>query len=154
MHQGRPSAAKNNKLNKSLPYLKQCITKLLCTMCMCAKLLQWGPSLCNPMDYSLPGSSVLGILQATVLEWIAMPASKRSSPLRDGTHLSYVSCISRHVLYHLGCPLFHGALLLICNSIWGLDSILGSSPSWLILQIYFGACEMCCLVAKLCLTLL
>ena len=69
-------------------------------MCMCAKLLQWGPSLCNPMDYSLPGSSVLGILQATVLEWIAMPASKRSSPLRDGTHLSYVSCISRHVLYH------------------------------------------------------
>ena len=69
-------------------------------MCMCAKSLQWGPSLCNPMDYSLPGSSVLGILQATILEWIAMPASKGSSPLRDGTHLSLVSCISRQGLYH------------------------------------------------------
>ena len=37
------------------------------------------PALCNPMDYSLPGSSVHGILQARTLEWVAMP-SPRGSP--------------------------------------------------------------------------
>ena len=34
---------------------------------MCAKLLQWCPTLCDPMDCSLPGSSVHGILQARIL---------------------------------------------------------------------------------------
>ena len=37
---------------------------------------QSGPTLCNPMDYSLPGSSVLGDSQARILEWVAMPSSK------------------------------------------------------------------------------
>ena len=32
------------------------------------------PTLCDPMDYSLPGSSVRGILQASILEWVAMPS--------------------------------------------------------------------------------
>ena len=43
------------------------------------------PTLCDPMDYSLPGSSVHRILQARILEWVAMPSSKGSSWLRDGT---------------------------------------------------------------------
>ena len=42
-------------------------------MCMCAKSLQSCPTLCNPMDCSPPGSSVLGILQARILEWVTMP---------------------------------------------------------------------------------
>ena len=37
------------------------------------------PTLCDPMDCSPPGSSVLGILQATILEWIAMPSSRGPS---------------------------------------------------------------------------
>ena len=37
-----------------------------------ARMLQLGPTLCNPMDCSLPGSSVHGILQARILEWVAM----------------------------------------------------------------------------------
>ena len=41
--------------------------------------------LCNPMDLSLPGSSVHGILQARILEYIAMPSSRGSSGPRDGT---------------------------------------------------------------------
>ena len=49
---------------------------------MCAKLLQSCPTLCNPMDYSPPGSSVHGILQARKLEWVAMPSSKGSSQPR------------------------------------------------------------------------
>ena len=46
---------------------------------MCAKLLQSCLSLCNTMDCSPPGSSVHGILQARVLEWVAMPSSRGSS---------------------------------------------------------------------------
>ena len=38
---------------------------------------------CNPMDCSLPGSSVHGILQARILEWAAMPSSRGSSRPRD-----------------------------------------------------------------------
>ena len=40
---------------------------------MCAKLLQ---TLCDTMDYSPPGSSVHGVLQARMLEWIAVPSSR------------------------------------------------------------------------------
>ena len=43
------------------------------------KLLQLCSTLCNPMDYSLLGSSVHGILQARILEWVAMPSSRGSS---------------------------------------------------------------------------
>ena len=50
-----------------------------------AKLLQSCPTLCDPMDCSLPGSSVPGILWARILEWVAMPFSRASSWLRDQT---------------------------------------------------------------------
>ena len=43
-------------------------------------------TLCDPMDYCAPGSSVYGILQARILEWIAVPSSRESSPPRDQTH--------------------------------------------------------------------
>ena len=58
------------------------------------------------MDHRSPGSSVHGILQARILEWVAMPSFKGASQPRDGTRVSYVSCIGRWVLYHqhhLGC---------------------------------------------------
>ena len=43
---------------------------------LCAKSLQAYLTLCNPMDCSLPGSPVRGILQARLLEWVAMPSSR------------------------------------------------------------------------------
>ena len=49
------------------------------TQRMPAKSLQSCPTLCDPMDYSLPGSSVHGILQARILEWVAMSSSRGSS---------------------------------------------------------------------------
>ena len=58
--------------------------------------------LCNPMDCSPPGSSVYGIFQGRLLEWVAMPCSRRSSQPRDRTcisYISYVSCIGRWVPY-------------------------------------------------------
>ena len=42
----------------------------------------------DPMDCSPPGSSVHGILQARILEWVAMPSSRGSSPPRDQTCIS------------------------------------------------------------------
>ena len=48
-------------------------------ICMRAKSLQSCPTLYNPMDCSLPGSSVHGILQARILEWVAIPFSRDSS---------------------------------------------------------------------------
>ena len=64
-------------------------------------------TLCNPLDYSPPGSSVRGVLQARILEWVAMPFPRGSSQPRDRTCISHVSCIGWWVLYHqchLGTP--------------------------------------------------
>ena len=47
--------------------------------CVCAKLLQLCLTLWDPTDYSPPGSSVHGILQARILEWVAIPSSSGSS---------------------------------------------------------------------------
>ena len=68
--------------------------------CVCAKSLQLCLTLCDPMDCTPPGSSVHGIFQARILEWVTRPFSSRSSQLRDRTCISYVSCIGRQVLYH------------------------------------------------------
>ena len=46
------------------------------------------PTLCDPLSYSLPDSSVHGILQARTLEWVALPSSRGSSWPRDWTHVS------------------------------------------------------------------
>ena len=50
-------------------------------MCVCghAKSLQSCPTLCDPIDCSVPGFSVHGILQVRILEWVAMPFSRGSS---------------------------------------------------------------------------
>ena len=49
-------------------------------------------SLCDPVDCSPPGSSVHGISQGRILEWVAFPSSRGSSPPRDQTQVSNVSC--------------------------------------------------------------
>ena len=58
-------------------------------------VMQSCPTLCDPMDWSLPGSSVHGILQRRILEWVAIPFSRVSSWPRDQT---WVSCIAGRVL--------------------------------------------------------
>ena len=67
---------------------------ILFDLCACAKSLQSCPTLCDPMDFSSPGSSVLGILQTRLLEWVAMPSSRGYSRVRDRNCISYVSCIA------------------------------------------------------------
>ena len=72
---------------------------LVCTLCLwvwfyfvpsCAQLCL---TPCNPLDYSPPGSSVLGIFQARILELVAISFSRGSSQPRDQTLISYISCI-------------------------------------------------------------
>ena len=65
-----------------------CLVKY--TLWICVSTAQSFLILCNPMDYSLPGSSVHGILLARILEWVAIPFSRGSSQPRDQT---WISCI-------------------------------------------------------------
>ena len=58
------------------------VTRLSAQLCL---------TLCNPMDHSLPGSSVHGLLQAKILEWVAISFSRRSSQPRDQTQVSYIA---------------------------------------------------------------
>ena len=76
------------------------------------------------MKCSLPSSSVHGIFQARILEWVATSSSSGSSQPKDYTH---ISCIGRQILYHL-CHLesLHvfskielGCTLRICYTIFG-----------------------------------
>ena len=48
-------------------------------------------TLCDPMDYRLPGSSVHGILQVRILEWVAIPFSRGSLQPRDRTKVSRIA---------------------------------------------------------------
>ena len=57
-------------------------------------------TLCHPMDCSPPGSSVHGISQARILEWVAISSSRRSYGYRDQIHVSCSSCTGRQILYH------------------------------------------------------
>ena len=67
---------------------------ICCCCCLVAKL---GLTLCDPMDYSPPGSSIHTIFQLRILEWVAISFSRGASQSRDATR---VSCIDRQVLYH------------------------------------------------------
>ena len=101
------------------------------TSCVHATLLLWYLTHCNPMDYSPPGSSVLGILQARILKWVAFSFSRGSSWSRNQTCVSYVSCVGRQVLHHwhhLGSPFVHCHCQLL-------------SCVWLLLIPWTAACQ-------------
>ena len=66
-------------------------------LCVCVFVTQSCCILCNPVDCSLPGSSVHGILQARIPQWVAISSCRGSSRPRDRT---CVSCIGRLILYH------------------------------------------------------
>ena len=56
--------------------------------------------LSDTTDCSSPGSSVHGIVQARILEWVAISSSRGSFQSRDQTCISCFSCIGRQILYH------------------------------------------------------
>ena len=73
-------------------------------VCVCVLLAQLCLTFCNPMDCSLQGSSLHGILQARILKWVAMPSSRGSYQPMDLTP-GLLHC--RKILYclsHQGSP--------------------------------------------------
>ena len=75
------------------------LVRFLSIMWRMGSVTQWCPTLGNPLDCSLPGSSVRGLFQARILEWVAISYSRGSSPPRDQSCVSCVSCIDRWLLY-------------------------------------------------------
>ena len=80
-------------------------------------------TLCDPLACSSPGSSVHGIPQARILEWVAFPFSRGFSCPRDGTHVFWVSCIGRQILYHWAT--------------WEADLTSPDSLSWYVKEDYY-----------------
>ena len=80
-------------------------------VCVCSGGTLSCVQLCNPMDYSLPGSSVHGIFQARILERHAIFFSRGSSWLRDRTHVSSVSCTGGQIPDH--CATWEATHLLL-----------------------------------------
>ena len=79
---------------------------ILDVQCVCVRVSVWAhaqlcQTLCDPMDCGPPGSSVHGILQARILEWVAISSSRGSSRPRFQTCISCISSIGRQVLYQL-----------------------------------------------------
>ena len=73
-----PDKAQN--ADRGVPHFISVLLLLLMMGSMCACSVATScPTLCNPMDYSPSGSSAHGILQARILEWVAMPFSRESS---------------------------------------------------------------------------
>ena len=93
-----------------------CVAVLVPQLCL---------TLCNPVDCSLPGSSVHGILPARILEWVAISYSKGSSQPTDWT---WVSCIGRWILHHL--------------------SHQGSSFSYYLVYLLSGCLQISCLCLR------
>ena len=80
-------AQKEEKKTQSVLVPNQCKDGLCAVLCLVAQLC---PTLCDPMDYKPPGSSVNAILQARILEWVAMPSYRGSLQPRDWTQVSNI----------------------------------------------------------------
>ena len=76
---------------------RECSLHVCECACVAGRFSVW---LCDHMDCGPPVSSVHGILQARILEWVAVPSFRGSSQSRNQTCISCLFCIGRQVLYH------------------------------------------------------
>ena len=108
------------------------------------------PTLCNSMNCSLPGSSIHGILQARILEWVATPCSRGSSQPRDWTQVSWIAgrffyCLrhreDQYTLYMYNI-IYNNIFLLLIIQILILQDFGSTFPSdspwifWVIIKIF------------------
>ena len=80
-----------------LPFPQISLSIYLISACMHAQSF---PTLCAPMGCNPRGSSVHGLFQARILEWVAISLSSRSSWPKDWTVISCSSCTGWQILYH------------------------------------------------------
>ena len=104
-----------------------------CFLCVCIHA-QLSLTLCNHMDGSLPGSSVRGVSQTRILEWVAISFSRGSSWPRDWTQ---VSCIAGSLLY------FSQVLYWLCHQ---------GNPFYFLLQFKSTAISKASFVCSLLIT--
>ena len=86
---GLPDGEKSLRLDKKMG--ERGVHKQRTASSAICQVAQSGLTLCDPMDCSPPGSSVPGILQARILEWVTTPSSRGSPQPRDQTQ---VSCLA------------------------------------------------------------
>ena len=117
-------------------YMNLIIATLTFRVCACTQscLILW-----DLMDCNLPGSSVHGILQARILELVAISFSRGSSRLRDWTRVSCVSCSGRWVLYQLS---HQGSPWIFLSSSFNSSSM--GDPSLPHTESYFKTKKHCC----------
>ena len=75
----KSNSVSENIYISGIVYVYVCVCIYIYSVCVCAKLLQSCWTLCDPLDWSPSGSSVHGILQERILEWVAIPFSRGSS---------------------------------------------------------------------------
>ena len=95
-HQGSPCLDYCNSLTLVFQFLISALSNSLDNLtCMCvlshSVMSNSCPTLCDLMDYILPGSSISGILQARILEWVDIPFFRGSSRSRDQTLIFFIS---------------------------------------------------------------
>ena len=91
-------------------------------VCMLSRFCQC-PTLCDPMDCSLPGSSIHGIVQERTLEWVAISSSRGSSQCRDWTQGTWFFCIGRRILYRWATWQAHKQLVIAYVKIYNRKSL-------------------------------
>ena len=103
--------------------------------CCCCLVIKSCTTLCDPMDCSPPGSSVHGIFQARILEWVAISFSRGFSQPRDWTRISWVG---RWILYHWATwekPLIHYSVGQIGNQKTPSSSFSSFSRVFIMFQV-------------------
>ena len=135
-----------SKGRESIPVTeKYIVTIIKLNICLHTKSLQLCLTLCDPMDCSPPGSCVHGILQARILEWVAVPSSRGPSQPRDQAWISRTAGDS--------LPLSHWGRPVTSWLVWkgtlqaSRPSRLGSLTSWQ------GRCPCACDFCTLTFTL-
>ena len=99
-----------------------------------SEIAQLCPTLCDPVDCSLPGSCIHGILQARILEWVAISFSTESSRLRDRTRVSFVAgrrfnlWVTREAQYVNMCFCKWSTLVSLESRIPSIPLLIDSSP--------------------------
>ena len=83
-------------------------------VCVCA---QSCPTLCDPIYCSPPSSSLHGVFQGRILEWVAISYSRRSSWPKDQTYVSCASCLGRRILYRYITCLGHFSRSVVSESL-------------------------------------
>ena len=106
-----PRSSTHTIKNSRLPAVLRSQEGFLEMMCLglCVLVAQSCPTLCDPMDYSPPGSSVHRILQARILEWFAIPFSRGSSQPRDWNRVSCIAgrCFTSWATWDFNSPYYN-----------------------------------------------